>query len=90
MPITGACRCGGVTYQLVCEALPVTYVCHCLDCQTWSGSAFAEHALLAEDAIQLDGETVTYKHGREGFLSEQIICRMCHTRIYNGTALCPA
>jgi len=89
MPITGSCRCGGVTYQLACEALPATYVCHCLDCQTWSGSAFAEHALLAEEAIQLNGDTVTYKHGREEFLSEQVICRTCHTRIYNRNGAVP-
>lgn len=89
MPVTGACRCGEVTYQLARDALPATYVCHCLDCQTWSGSAFAEHALLPEEAVRLDGETVSYTRDREGFVSEQIVCPVCHTRIFNRNSAVP-
>jgi len=89
MPITGSCRCNAVTYQLRVDALPDSYVCHCLDCQTWSGSAFAEHALLPEKLIALEGETTTYARDSNGFVSEQIICKICHTRIYNRNSAVP-
>lgn len=89
MPITGGCRCGAVTYRLAGDALPATYACHCLDCQTWSGSAFAEHALIPEDGLKLQGETTSYTHEGQGSVSNQTICRRCHTRLYNRNSVVP-
>jgi hypothetical protein len=87
--ISGACRCGSVTYRLAGEKLPAVYACHCLDCQTWSGSAFAEHALMPEDAIAVDGTTTVYRHGGEEGGSEQVVCETCFTRIYNRNSAVP-
>lgn len=85
----GGCRCGAVTYKLPHDALSATYACHCLDCQTWSGSAFAEHILLPEDALICDGPTVIYADAKDGIASEQVICEMCHTRLFNRTSAAP-
>ncbi len=52
--IEGGCRCGAVRYTVKADKLPNTYACHCLDCQTWSGSAFSLQFIVPEDA--LDGE----------------------------------
>jgi len=86
---TGTCRCGAVTYRLTGDALPATYACHCLDCQTWSGSAFGEHALIPEESIAIEGETATYVHAGEGFTSEQVACPTCFTRIFNRNSAVP-
>lgn len=40
MPMLGGCLCGSVRYQVV-AAPTALYACHCSDCQTASGSAFA-------------------------------------------------
>jgi hypothetical protein len=84
MSLEGGCRCGAVTYQLSLDALPQTYACHCLDCQTWSGSAFGLHALLPENIIELSGPVATYAHrNAQGVTFEERLCPICHTRIYN-------
>lgn len=89
MPITGGCRCGAVTYRLTGDALPTFYACHCRDCQTWSGSAFAQHALLGANDIKVDGETTSYKDRENGQRPEQFVCGRCHTRIFNTTPAAP-
>lgn len=89
IPVAGACRCGAVSYRLAGDALPATYVCHCLDCQTWSGSAFAEHALIPAGELELDGATTLYAHDGQGVISTQVICQRCHTRIYNRNSAVP-
>jgi len=54
MPITEGCGCGMIRYVITCDALPPSYACHCRDCQTWSGSAFALHAMVPESLLTLD------------------------------------
>lgn len=88
--ITGGCRCGAVRYTLTVEAMPPVYCCHCLDCQTWSGSAFSQQAVVAEEAIEVDGAVVDYRFvNPSGHVSHQRICPTCHTRIYNTNAARP-
>lgn len=40
LPLTGGCSCGTVRYEISSFPL-LLYACHCTDCQTASGSAFA-------------------------------------------------
>jgi len=76
MPITGGCRCGAVRYEVASDALPLTYACHCLDCQTWSGSAFALHAMLPSSLLQIEGEAHRFSlTDGEAMASDQ--CRLC-------------
>lgn len=83
MSIAGGCRCGAVRYTLAINALPRTYACHCLQCQTWSGSAFSQQALLPEEAVHVTGPVVLYELTTEDRTSRQRLCGICHTRIYN-------
>ncbi len=83
MTIEGGCRCGAVRYTLALDHLPPTYACHCLECQTWSGSAFSQQALLAEGAIAVTGPVVLYERTTGDRTSFQRMCGICHTRIYN-------
>jgi hypothetical protein len=90
MAVAGACRYGRVTYWLSLVDLPPTYACHCLDCQTSSGSAFALNALLPEGVIRVEGELSTYEQGTigGGRLTQQV-CSTCHTPILRTTDAAP-
>ena len=82
--LTGGCRCGATRYTLALDALPPVYCCHCLDCQSWSGSAFSEQALLREEAITVTGPLIDYRFtSPSGSQSHQRFCGVCHVRIYN-------
>ena len=82
--IAGGCRCGAVRYTLAVDALPAVYCCHCLDCQTWSASAFTEQAPVRDGAIAVEGPVVEYAFtSPSGSTSRQFVCGTCHTRIYN-------
>ena len=88
--IEGGCRCGAVRYTLARDALPPTYACHCVDCQTWSGSAFSQQTFVPEAALAVSGAVVVYEFTTpSGNTSTQRMCGVCHTRIYNTNSARP-
>ena len=88
--IQGGCRCGAVRYRLALDALPPTFACHCLDCQTWSGSAFSQQTFVAEAALAVTGAVVVYEFTTpSGNTSRQRMCGVCHARIYNTNSARP-
>ena len=90
MTIEGGCRCGATRYTVAIEALPQTYACHCLHCQTWSGSAFTLNALLPEALLAVTGPVAWHQHdGTGGHLSRHQVCGICHTRIANTNGAVP-
>ena len=71
-------------------ALPPTYACHCLDCQTWSGSAFSQQTFVPEAALVVTGAVVVYEFRTpSGTISTQRMCGVCHARIYNTNSARP-
>ncbi len=90
MAITGGCRCGALRYALNLATPPTVYTCHCLDCQTWSGSAFTENFLIPRDALELTGSLATWQHtSPSGAQSTQQFCAACYTRLFNITSRAP-
>jgi hypothetical protein len=89
MPHLGSCQCGAVTFRVTTNEPVIVYACHCLDCQTWSSSAFTEHAMLREGDISIDGSTLTYTSSKNGVEAEHVLCSVCHTRIVNRNAAAP-
>jgi len=89
--ITGGCRCGTIRYDLMLDRLPPVYCCHCRDCQTWTGSAFSQQAVVHEgDLVVNVGEPVEYAFtSPSGSLSRQYACATCHTRLYNTNSARP-
>ena len=85
--IEGGCRCGAVRYRLKGAGLPPVYACHCLDCQTWSGSAFSLQCIVPEEALEVDGTPHLFElatgEGDERRVSRQRGCANCMTRLYN-------
>lgn len=90
MSITGGCRCGTIRYNIALDALTLVYACHCRDCQTWSGSAFALHAMLPETLLSLDpGAHRFHLDDVEQMPSEHLGCARCMTRIANRNSAVP-
>lgn len=90
MSVTGGCRCGAIRYELLLDSPPLSYACHCRDCQTWSGSAFAIHAMLPETLLKLDGTVHRFQlDGVEAMASEHFGCATCFTRIANRNSAIP-
>jgi hypothetical protein len=88
MAVAGGCRCGAVRYTLAVDVLPPSYACHCHQCQRWSGSAFSQQVLVAEDAVALTGPVIlvdrrTSDERSGDRVSSQRFCGECHTRLYN-------
>jgi len=88
--IEGGCRCGAVRYTLALDALPTTYACHCLHCQTWSGSAFSQNTFVPDDALAVSGPLAVFELTTpSGRTSTQRMCGTCHTRIFNTNSARP-
>lgn len=83
--VEGGCRCGAVRYRVKVDRLPSVYACHCLDCQTWSGSAFSLQFIVPEDALEVVGDPYLYERVSEDGerTSRQRGCSKCIARVYN-------
>src|SRR5262245_815068 len=87
MKIDGRCHCGYVTYEA--EIAPeMVIICHCLDCQVLSGSAFRTMAQTREGTFKLrSGQLKIYvKTADSGTRRAQAFCPECGTPIYSGHA----
>ncbi len=52
LPMTGGCACRAIRYEIISFPL-LLYGCHCNDCQTISGSAFALNMPVATDGFRI-------------------------------------
>jgi hypothetical protein len=52
MEIKGGCLCGAVRYTAEADPTSAT-VCHCRDCQKFTGSAFAALIRVAKEAMTI-------------------------------------
>jgi hypothetical protein len=56
---TASCRCGQLTATVTGEPVRVS-VCHCLDCQKRSGSAFAVQGRWPADQLAVEGQSKSF------------------------------
>jgi hypothetical protein len=79
---TASCSCGALT--AVCEGQPVRVsVCHCLDCQKRSGSAFAVQARFPNDRVTVSGEWHEWmRTGDEGSHARFRFCPTCSSIVF--------
>jgi hypothetical protein len=84
MKIDGGCHCGFITYAAVADPEDVG-ICHCTDCQKFSGSAFRVGVAVPEaDFELLSGTPKTYvKTAESGAKRAQVFCPECGTHIYS-------
>ncbi len=74
---TATCMCGQL--KAVCAGDPVRVsVCHCLDCQKRSGSAFAAQARWPDERVELTGEFREWSRtGDSGSRATFRFCPVC-------------
>ena len=87
MKIDGGCHCGSIRYEA--EVDPATVViCHCTDCQMFSGSAFRTVVLTKPGTFALlSGAPKVYvKTAESGNRRQQTFCPTCGTPIYSAPA----
>ena len=87
MKIDGGCHCGQITYRAEIDP-DLVELCHCMDCQVLSGSAFRIVVPTAESSFELlSGMFRTYvKTGESGNKRVQAFCPECGTHIYSTSA----
>ncbi|MGE5270529.1 MAG: GFA family protein [Thiohalocapsa sp.] len=72
--LTGGCLCGRVRYTLSGEPA-FTALCHCKNCQRYTGSAFEAVVVYPSAAVSLQGELKTYHD--TGDSGKQVRRRFC-------------
>jgi hypothetical protein len=79
--IVGGCLCGKVRYSASGDPAFVG-ICHCRDCQKFTGSAFAVVIGVPKPAFSLQGKVTTYsKTGDTGKTIERQFCPECGSSI---------
>ena len=83
---SGGCRCSAVRYELSQPPIAV-YVCHCRDCQRFSGSPFSFGAFVDAAAFRLTGvEPTSSQHVSDGGVTKtRWLCSNCSTWVFSGT-----
>lgn len=75
--IEGGCLCGNVRYQADTEPAFIG-VCHCRDCQHFTGSAFATVVGVQASSLELTGTLKTFtKQGDSGKPIHRRFCAEC-------------
>jgi hypothetical protein len=91
MSLDGGCRCGAVRYRVQVDDLPPVYCCHCLSCQSSSGSAFSQQAVIPDDSIIAEGQIEDYRFERpDGSEGHHRLCAVCHTRLWSTSSAFPS
>ena len=87
--MAGGCLCGAIRYTTEAEPL-FSGVCHCRDCQRFTGSAFGALVALPKEALTFSGTMGTFtSHGGSGKLVHRYFCPKCGSSIAEETELSP-
>lgn len=75
------CACGQVAVEGQGDPQRVS-ICHCLDCQRRSGSAFAFQARWPQEQVAITGRTACWtKQGESGSAATFTFCEDCGTTV---------
>jgi len=82
MKTTGGCFCGAITYAAEIDERRVG-ICHCRDCQIFSGSAFRAAVVVAPDSFTITkGTPRTFdKTADSGNVRRMLFCGECGTHL---------
>jgi hypothetical protein len=87
--IVGGCLCGKVRYSTNAEPA-FTGVCHCRDCQKFSGSAFATVIAVPKDTLSVQGKLNSFsKPGDTGQSMTRSFCPECGSGVLDEAAVMP-
>jgi hypothetical protein len=82
MTRTAQCSCGQL--RLTCRGEPaIVVMCHCLECQRRSGSAFGNAGWFARGDVAVEGKTTAYTRSSDsGRLVTVYFCPICGSTVY--------
>ena len=86
--LSGKCLCGQVQISVRGEPLRVG-ICHCMDCQQLTGTAFSTYVYADKAGFKLLGgkPKIYVKTGSSGAKRAQAFCPECGSRIYASAAV---
>ena len=87
--IVGGCLCGKVRYSAKGDPAFVG-VCHCKDCQKFTGSAFSVVLGVPKPAVSIEGNVATFtKTGDSGKSTYRRFCAACGSSIADEADVMP-
>lgn len=81
MTAHASCRCGQLNLTATCDPVRVS-VCHCLDCQKRSGSAFAAQVRFPAETVTVEGDTHHYAHTGASGVTRFHFCPSCGSHLF--------
>lgn len=76
------CACGQLIAACIGEPIRIS-VCHCLNCQTRSGSSFAAQARWPDAAVRVTGEFKTWTRTNDsGSRADFRFCPVCGSTVF--------
>ncbi|KAE8369976.1 Mss4-like protein [Aspergillus caelatus] len=83
MTLAGSCMCGAIAYASDSEPL-VTALCHCVDCQKWTGGAFTSNVIVPRNSFKVTkGEPSFYDvTGASGKNNRHFFCSKCGSSLF--------
>lgn len=89
MKVHGECHCGAITYEAEIDP-GLAVICHCTDCQIFSGSPFRATVPAPAESFNLNGAPRLYvKVAESGRKRAQAFCSTCGSSIYSADAEAP-
>ncbi|KAG7136869.1 hypothetical protein HYQ45_005621 [Verticillium longisporum] len=90
MTTKGSCACGAIAYQFEGEALTKA-LCHCIDCQKWTGGAFTSNAVVPRTAFSVTKGTPRAWDavGASGKINKHFFCGDCGSSLYTELEVLP-
>ncbi|KAF9884610.1 hypothetical protein FE257_001432 [Aspergillus nanangensis] len=90
MPLAGSCMCGGITYTVDADKY-VRALCHCTDCQKWTGGAFTSNAVVPRGSFKVTkGTPSSYDAtGASGKINKHFFCPTCGSSLYTELEIMP-
>jgi hypothetical protein len=87
MQVEGHCQCGRIRYQAVVDP-GLVVICHCTDCQSFSGSPYRVGVPAARENFSLEAGTpkIYVKVAASGRRRAQAFCGDCGSAIYAADA----
>lgn len=90
MKVHGRCHCGAISFEAVIDP-ELAVICHCTDCQRFSGSAFRAIVPAGAEHFRLHGAPRIYvKTADSGRRRAQAFCEICGASIYSADAEDPS
>lgn len=90
MHVTGRCHCGKIRYEAELDPASVG-ICHCLDCQTMSGSPYRVSVRVPAETFRLlSGQPKAYvKTAESGAQRVHSFCPDCGTPVHSSDPVNP-